>query len=150
MKKMKRVLLAFFVLVFFRAGELVSNAALSCPEGFNLETNAKGEQNCRNSICDSGLNLYGEYVDTKGASLPQPYDFYGGIEKSMKDFSGMPRPKVKGPDGKWVGWSAGAIQCPPDKIGLHPNPDWPCGFDYCLSGITVISSPVNFIILEGI
>lgn len=117
----------------------------ACPEGFVLETNSAGKQNCRNPTCDMGVNLYGEYIDTNGASLPQPSDFYGGIENYMKDFSGMPRPRGKGPDGKWVGWSTGAIQCPPDPIGLHPNPEWPCGFDYCKEPVAnvVPASPTN-------
>lgn len=114
-----------------------------CTEGFILETNVKGEQNCRNQICDAGINLYGESIDMKGASLPQPQDFYGNYDNA-KDFHGMPRPKVKGPDGKWVGWSIGAVQCPPDPIGLHPNPDWPCGFDYCKDEMGKLTAPLNF------
>lgn len=124
----KGKLASIIILTLFVAGPV--GAATTCPEGFVLETNAVGQQNCRNLACDSGINMYGEHVDGTWVG-PQPSDFYGGIERYIKDFAGMPKPKVKGPDGKWVGWSVGAIQCPPDPIGLHPNPDWPCGFDYC-------------------
>jgi hypothetical protein len=95
--------------------------AATCPDGFNLETNSSGQQWCRNPTCDAGENLYGSAIDQ---SLPVD-------TLPTKDMGGMPLPKGKDPDGKWVGWTIGAYQCPPDPIGLHPNPEWPCGFDYC-------------------
>lgn len=65
--------------------------------------------------------MYGEAVDA--GQTPDPL--------LLTDRDGMPRPKVMGPDGKWVGWTIGAYQCPPDSLGIHPNPDWLCGYDYC-------------------
>lgn len=82
----------------------------ACPEGFVLEQNELG-QNCRNPACDMGLNLF-EVLPEKAWAF---------IER---DGAGMPHPKVGG-------WSVGVYQCPPDPLGLHPNPDWPCGTDYC-------------------
>ena len=115
--KIIRSFLVCFILLLVLGGSV---SAQTCPTGFILEKN-NDKYNCRNPACDAGLNFYGESVDTGTPMLPD----------MDKDFDGMPRPKVKGPDGKWVGWTIGAYQCPPDTIGLHPNPDWPCGFDYC-------------------
>lgn len=89
---------------------MVGTAYGACPEGFVLEQNELG-QNCRNPACDMGTNLIGVIPD---AALPFV----------MVDFVGMPRPRVGG-------WSVGPFQCPPDPLNIHPNPDWPCGTDYC-------------------
>ena len=75
----------------------------ACPEGFVLEQNELG-QNCRNTACDAGENL---------SHLGMTHDM-----------AGMPLPQTGG-------WTIGAYQCPPDPLGIHPNPAWPCGFDYC-------------------
>ena len=75
----------------------------TCPEGFVLEQNELGA-NCRNPVCDAGENLYSIGI--------------------THDRAGMPLPKTGG-------WTIGAYQCPPDPLGIHPNPDWPCGFEYC-------------------
>ena len=92
----------------------------TCDTGFTLEENG-GLYNCRNAVCDAGENMYGSAVDA--GQTPEPL--------LLTDRDGMPRPKIKDATGKWVGWTIGAYQCPPDPIGLHPNPDWPCGYDYC-------------------
>ena len=41
----------------------------------------------------------------------------------------------------------GAYQCPPDPLGLHPNPLWNCGFDFC-SGIPINQNPANIQIIK--
>lgn len=91
----------------------------TCPSGFKLEQNELG-MNCRNMACDWAINLYGEAVDAG-----QPYTM------PIVDIYGMPLPKGKDANGKWVGWSIGAVQCPPDPLNIHPNTEWPCGTDYC-------------------
>lgn len=52
---------------------------------------------------------------------------YGEVDDMgmTHDMAGMPLP----PTG---GWTIGAYQCPPDPLNIHPNPAWPCGYDYCL------------------
>jgi len=94
--------------------------AQTCDSGFVLEENA-GQYNCRNPICDLGDNMYGVAIDS--GQIFDPI--------LATDADGMPRPFGKDSNGQWVGWTVGAFQCPPDPIGRHPNPSWPCGYDYC-------------------
>lgn len=103
-----------------------------CDDGFVLEQ-VGNKYNCRNPICDAGFNFYGDAIDNK-ISVPV---------FMLNDKNGMPRPIVKDTTGKWVGWTIGAYQCPPDPIGLHPNPAWPCGFNYCPSDLQKPSAPKN-------
>lgn len=69
----------------------------------------------RNIACDAGANLACEIEN-----LPTEMLF---------DMDGMPHPRDCA-----VGWTIGAMQCPPDAE--HPNPYWPeaCGNDYCPDG----------------
>lgn len=103
-----------------------------CEPGFVLEQ-VGDKYNCRNPICDAGFNFYGDAIDNK-TSVPV---------FMLTDTNGMPRPIVKDATGKWVGWSMGAYQCPPDPIGIHPNPAWPCGFDYCPKDKQKPTAPKN-------
>ena len=96
----------------------------TCEKGFVLEQK-DGKYNCRNPFCDAGLNMYGDAIDNGKPAL----------ELLLFDKDGKARPKVKGPDGKWVGWTIGAYQCPPDPLGVHPNPD------YVFDSQTPLSAP---------
>lgn len=111
---------------------IAQTQSYTCEPGFVLEQ-VGDKYNCRNPVCDAGFNFYGDAIDNK-TSVPV---------FMLLDKNGMPRPIVKDINGKWVGWSMGAYQCPPDPIGLHPNPAWPCGFDYCPNDLQKPTAPKN-------
>ena len=107
-------MIAFFTAVIVMLAAAIGYCeTYTCEKGFVLEQK-DGKANCRNPFCDSGINFYGDAIDTGKPVL----------EFLMTDKNGKARPKVKGPDGKWVGWTIGAYQCPPDPLGVHPNPDY--------------------------
>lgn len=118
------ILVAFLVILLFMI--TASRAEWTCEKGFVLEQK-DGKYNCRNPLCDAGFNFYGDAIDNNKPILTF----------LLLDKDGKVRPKVKGPDGNWVGWTIGAYQCPPDPLGVHPNPD------YVFDNTTPINVPKN-------